>query len=247
MAPLLTYAVSSIGLRRKLTVTKKKKTQRAPLTQARVVETAMALADAGGTAALSMRSLAEALGVEAMSLYHHVANKDELLDLMVDAVFTTIALPDEGSWASAMRARAVSIRQALARHPWAVGLLESRKRPGLPTLRHHDATIGRLRRAGLSVQMVAHALAVLDSYVYGFALQELGLPFSGPEEAAEVAGGIFERMPVDQLPHLAELAMQHVMVPGYAFGDEFEYGLDLVLDALESRLTHDARPPGKRR
>ncbi len=181
-----------------------------------------------------MRKLGEALGVEAMSLYSHVANKDDLLDGMIDAVFAEIDLPsaDDG-WRAAMRQRAVSVREVLRRHRWAVGLMESRTSPGPATLAHHDAVIGVLRAAGFSVPKTAHAFSVLDSYIYGFALQEKGLPFQTADGAAEVAQAMFAQIPVDRYPHFVELATQHVLQPGYDYGEEFEFGLDLILDGLE--------------
>ena len=128
-----------------------------------------------------MRKLAQELGVEAMSLYHHVANKDDILDGIVDVVFSEIDLPtNDIDWRAAMRQRAISARQALRRHPWATGLMESRSTPGPATLRHHDAVLGILRNAGFSIELAAHAFSVLDSYVYGFALQESSLPFQTP-------------------------------------------------------------------
>jgi len=207
---------------------------RAPLSKERVLRAAVALADDGGIASLSMRKLAEELGVEAMSLYHHVANKDEILDGMVDVVFSEIGLPSSGvDWKTAMRERAISARQVLSRHPWAVGLLESRANPGPATLRHHDAVIGSLRKAGFSIALAAHAFSALDSYIYGFALQELNLPFSTAQELDEVAATLLRQLPADRYPHLTELTVEHVMKPGYAYANEFEFGLELILDGLE--------------
>ncbi len=207
---------------------------RRPLTRRRVLEVAVDLADRKGLEALSMRKLGEALEVEAMSLYSHVANKDDLLDGMIDAVFTEIDLPsaDDG-WRAAMRQRALSVRAVLRRHRWAIGLMESRTSPGPATLAHHDAVIGALRVGGFSVPQTAHAFSVLDSYVYGFALQEKGLPFQTADGAAEVAQAMFAQIPVDRYPHVVELATQHVLQPGYDYGEEFEFGLDLILDGLE--------------
>lgn len=183
-----------------------------------------------------MRKIADQLGVEAMSLYHHVTNKDDVLDGMVDAVFSEVDLPAaDAGWREAMRQRAISARRALLRHPWAVGLLDSRTSPGPATLRHHDAVIGRLRRAGFSVALAAHAFSLLDSYIYGFSLQELNLPFRSPDEVAQVAGQILDQMATADYPHLAEMATEHVLRPGYDYGNEFEYGLDLILDGLERR------------
>jgi AcrR family transcriptional regulator len=207
---------------------------RIPLTRQRVLEAAVDLADDSGIESLTMRKLGQALGVEAMSLYHHVANKDALLDGMVDLVFAEIELPAAGTgWRSAMRRRAMSARAALRRHPWAIALMESRRTPGSANLRHHDAVIGCLRAAGFSVALTAHAYSLLDAYIYGFALQEATLPFTTPEETAEVAQSIMAAFPADAYPHLAELAVQHVLQPGYDYGDEFEFGLELVLDGLE--------------
>jgi len=173
-----------------------------------------------------MRKLGEALGVEAMSLYNHVANKGVLLDGMVDVVFSEIDLPSADlGWRTAMRTRAVSARQALRRHRWAIGLMESRTSPGPATLRHHDAVLGCLRRGGFSIELTAHAYALLDSYIYGFALQEATLPFDSSEETAAVATEIMEHFAADEYPHLTELAVEHVLQPGYQFGDEFEVEL----------------------
>jgi AcrR family transcriptional regulator len=180
-----------------------------------------------------MRRLGEVLGVEAMSLYNHVANKSELLDGMVDVVFGEIDLPGgESDWRSAMRQRALSARTVLSRHRWAIGLMESRTTPGPATLRHHDAVIGSLRGGGFSVAMAAHAFSVLDSYIYGFALQEANLPFDTGEETAELAQAILAQFPADEYPHLTELTVEHVLQPGYDYGNEYAFGLDLILDGL---------------
>jgi AcrR family transcriptional regulator len=206
---------------------------RIPLSRERVLRAAVALADDSGIGSLSMRKLGEALGVEAMSLYNHVANKVDLLDGMVDFVFSEIDLPAGGAgWKTSMRQRAVSVRQALARHRWAIGLMESRTSPGPATLRHHDAVIGSLRRGGFSIEMAAHAYSVLDSYIYGFALQEASLPFDTAEETADLAQMIFKQFPPDEYPYLTELTVEHVLQPGYDYGNEYEFGLDLILDGL---------------
>lgn len=219
---------------------------RTPLSRKRVLRAAAALADKNGIASLTMRKLGEAVGVEAMSLYNHVANKTELLDGMVDLVFSEIDLPSgAGDWKSAMRQRAVSARYALRRHPWAIGLMESRTTPGPATLRHHDGVIGILRRAGFSIPLAAHAYSVLDSYIYGFALQEQGLPFHTPEETSQLAQTILAQFPADEYPHLAELTFEHVLKPGYDYGNEYEFGLDLILDSLE-RLRVDTGSPSQR-
>lgn len=208
-------------------------TKRVPLNRNRLLRTAIGLADSAGIAALTMRSLAHELGVKPMSLYHHVANKEEILDGIIDEVFSEIELPsDEGDWRSAMRHRAMSARRVLARHPWATPLMESRANPGPATLRHHDAVIGTFRRAGFSIELTAHAYSLLDSYVYGFALEEASLPFD-TESAPEVAEAILAQFPSDQYPYLAELAYEHVLQPGYDYANEFEFGLELILDGLD--------------
>ena len=214
---------------------------RAPLTRERVLHTAVALADEYGIASLSMRKLGEAVGVEAMSLYNHVANKEELLDGMVDLVFAEIELPIGGAdWKTTMRERAASARRALGRHSWAIGLMSARTSPGPATLRHHDAVIGSLRTAGFSIVMAAHAFSAIDSYVYGFALQESSLPFGETEEeTAEVAKAMMAQFPTDEYPYLTEFSLEHVLQPGYDYSAEFDFGLDLILDGLE-RARHSA-------
>ena len=210
---------------------------RPPLTRERILAVAAELADEVGVAALTMRKLATRLGVQAMSLYHHVENKEALLDGMVDHVFAEIELPPaDAPWREAIRRRCVSAREALHRHRWAVGLLDSRATPGPATLRHHDAVLGRLRVAGFSVEETAHAVSVLDSYVYGFALQEANLPFGDAGETEEVAGAILDAMPEGAYPHLAELARRHVLQGRYDYADEFEVGLELILDGLARKL-----------
>jgi AcrR family transcriptional regulator len=209
-------------------------TPRIPLTRERVLNAAVALADTSGSETLSMRKLGDALGVEAMSLYNHVANKEDLLDGMIDMVFAEIDLPTgRADWRVGMRQRAISARRVLSRHGWAIGLMESRSSPGPATLRHHDAAIGCLRDAGFSIELAAHAFSVLDSYIYGFALQERSLPFPTPEQTADLAQDILASFPADRYPHLAELTARHVLQPGYDYGNEFEFGLDLILDGLE--------------
>jgi AcrR family transcriptional regulator len=205
-----------------------------------VLTVAVALADEIGVESLSMRKLGEALGVEAMSLYNHVANKADLLDAMIDVVFTEIALPSGSDWRTAMRARAISVRAALKRHRWALDLMESRSTPGPATLRAHDAVLGCLRGSGFSVDLAAHAFSVLDAYVYGFALTDRGLPFDTPEQAAELAPAMLAQFPAGEFPHLAELMTVKVLGGDYDYGDEFEFGLDLVLDGLERALAADA-------
>jgi AcrR family transcriptional regulator len=215
------------------------------LTRERVLQGALALADEIGIEAFTMRRLAAALGVKPMTIYHHVSSKEQILDGIVDMVFAEITLPpDDQPWATAMRVRCHSAREVLARHPWATPLMETRTTPGPATLRHHDAVIGCLRRGGLSLELTAHAYAVIDSYVYGFALQEASLPFCGEEEIAGLARQIMKAFPDGVYPHFAEFTADHVLRPGYSFTASFDVGLDLLLDGIDrmSRGTHDDRP-----
>ncbi len=206
---------------------------RTRLSRERVLRAAIAHADTGGFEALSMRKLAEELEVAPMALYRHVANKDDLIDGMVDVVFSEIELPAVGvDWRPAMRQRAISVRDALSRHRWAIGLMESRRHPGPANLRHHDAVLGSLRAGGFDIAMAAHAYSLLDSYIYGFALTKMNLPFETTEEVAEVAESMLTPFPMNEYPNLLEILTDHVMKPGYDYGDEFEYGLDLILDGL---------------
>src|SRR5881227_1900432 len=152
------------------------------LSRERVLRAALSVADSGGSGSLTIRSLAQELGVKPMSVYYHVANKDEILAALVDIVFGEIAFPVPGrDWRSELEKRAHSAREVLARHRWAIGLLESRTDPGPANLRHHDTVIATLQAAGFSAELTAHAYALVDSYVYGFALQEAALPFQGPD------------------------------------------------------------------
>jgi AcrR family transcriptional regulator len=211
--------------------------ERAPLSRERVLRGAVAVADAGGIESLTIRSLAQQLGVKPMSVYHHVANKEEILDGIVDIVFSEIDLPSAGGdWHAELSRRAHSARQVLKRHPWAIPLVESRTSPGPATLAHHDAVLGTLLAAGFSLEMTAHAYALLDAFVYGFSLQEASLPFEGPDGVAEVAEPIMQLMSSGQYPHLVEMARSYYMQPGYDFGNEFDFGLGLVLDGLRRSL-----------
>ena len=214
--------------------TKKSAQSRVPLSRERVLSAAVSLADEGGIEALTMRKLARELGVEAMSLYYHVANKDDILDGMVDVVFGEIDLRSgDAGWKTAMRERAISTRTVLSLHPWASSMMQSRPNPGPALLRHHNWVIGTLSEAGFSIELTAHAFSAMDAYVYGFALQEETLPFETVEDVAEIAEAFLEQFPTDEYPHLAEFTVEHVMQPGYSYSDEFEFGLDLVLDGLE--------------
>jgi AcrR family transcriptional regulator len=211
--------------------------ERTRLSRDKVLQAALALADRDGIAALSIRSLAQELNTKPMSLYYYVANKDEILDGLVDLVFAEIETPAAGGgWRDEMRRRAHSARAVLRRHPWSVGLLESRKAPGPATLKHHEATLAALRAGGFSVYLTAHAYSLLDSYIYGFALQEAGLPLAGQAPVADAARPIMERFATGEYPHLMEIATEVVMQPGYDYGNEFAHGLELILGALEASL-----------
>ena len=208
---------------------------RPQLTADRIVDAAVRVADRGGLGAVSMRNVGKELGVEAMSLYHHIAGKDALLDALADWIFTGIRLPaPDDPWRPAMAARATAARVVLAAHPWALGLIESRRNPGPPLLRHHDAVLGCLRRNGFPVALAAHAFSVIDAYVYGFVLTEVNLPFEPGERTEEFVATL--SLPADDYPHLAEMMDAQVRGTDYAYADEFGYGLELILDGLEERL-----------
>lgn len=210
---------------------------RLPLTRDRVLEAALHLADRDGIDGLSMRKLGQALGVEAMAVYYHLANKDEVLDGIVDLVFAEVHLPVAGApWKDEMRRRGISLYKVLQRHPWAIGMMETRVHAGPANLGHHDAVIGNLQAAGFSSAMVAHAYSVLDGYIYGFALTKTSLPFETPEDVEEVTQRMMEPYAANEYPHLARFVSEHIMRPGYAFTEEFEYGLDLILDALDREV-----------
>jgi AcrR family transcriptional regulator len=208
--------------------------RRVPWSKGKVLKTAIDLADRGGIESLSMRKLSQELGGGTMSLYNHVANKEDLLDGMIDTLFNEIDLPVVAAlgWKAAMRQRALSMRSVMTRHPWAIGQME-RRTPGPATLRHHDAVIGCLLDAGFSLQLTAHAFSALDSYIYGFALQERNLSFGTPDETSELAKAFLQQFPMKEYPNLARFTIEHVLQPGYDYGDEYELGLDLILDGLD--------------
>jgi len=219
-------------------MTKSKTVTRKPLSRERILEAAVALADEAGLEAFSMRALAQELGVVPMALYKHVANKDELLDGMVDSVFGEIELPPtDVDWRSAMRRRAISTREALQRHGWAIGMMESRQ-PGPANLRNHNAVMGCLRGAGFAFAMAIHAYSVQDAYIYGFALQERDTGFETPDSAGEAAQRRAATIgALEDYPHLTEIITK-LPESGYDNAVEFAWGLGLILDGLE-RLRHD--------
>src|SRR4051795_9016625 len=210
---------------------------RAHLSRERVLETAIAFADRHGLDALSMRKLGQELGASAMSAYHYFANKEQLLDGMVDVVFSEIEPPSlELDWKTAMRNRAISTREALNRHRWAIGHMEGRAEHGAANIRLHDAVLGCLRAAGFSLEATVHAYSVQDAYIYGFVLQETDM---APATADDFAAEAQRQMDAyeDQLaayPHIAEVVGGHVAKVGYDAAAEFLFGLDLILDGLES-------------
>jgi AcrR family transcriptional regulator len=218
---------------------KTKRQKRLPLTRERVLRAALALADDRGIEALSMRRLGQRLGVEAMALYKHVANKDEVLAGIVDIIVGDIDIKASGvSWQESMRSRAVSMRKVFACHPWALGLLESRRSFGPAALRYCDSVFGVLRQAGFSTVMAARAFSVLDSYAYGYSIQEQSLPSGSATEATAATEQFLQQVPGNEYPYLAETAAS-LLQSGFDFTKEFELGLDLILEALEAWRVRD--------
>jgi AcrR family transcriptional regulator len=208
---------------------------RTNLSRKRIVRKAVALAAKGGFDSVSMRTLADKLSTAPMSLYRHVANKEDLLDGMVDVVFSEMYPPAiGGNWKSELRKRATSARAALQRHSWAIGLMETRMHPGPASAVHHNATMGCLREAGFDFRDAVHAYNLLDSYTYGFALAEKTLPFDTPEQSAEMAKATVADMGAEY-PYLAEVVVE-LDKRGYDYDEEFEFGLELILDGLERFL-----------
>ena len=199
-----------------------------------MLRAAVGLANRDGIESLTMRKLAQELGVGAMSLYYYVANKEELLDGMVDIVFSEIDLPPSGvDWKKEMRQRAISTREALSRHRWANGLMENRMRPGPASVRVHEWVLGCLRKAGFSIETTLHAYSMLDSYIYGSALQDKTLPFDTAKQSEQVAQMMVQQISRDEFPYLAEMVGGHVSKSGYDSEGEFVFGLDVLLDAIE--------------
>jgi AcrR family transcriptional regulator len=206
------------------------------LTQRAIIEAAAEVADAGGVAAVTMRSVAKVLGVEAMSLYYHLANKDALLDSLADWVFEQITLPDlKDHWRVEMMKRAHSARSVLSKHPWALGMLESRPTPGEKLLRHHDRILGCLLGGGMTPVLAAHAFSAIDSYIYGFVLTEASIS-SSPENLVEEGFSAEVAKQAEKYPNMALIAMAAVNDYNFTFEDEFDYGLNLILDGFEERL-----------
>lgn len=214
-------------------------TDRVKLSRERIVEAAAAVADRGGLGAVSMRNVGKELGVEAMSLYHHIPNKDALLDALSEWVFSQIALARvEDPWRAAMEARADSTRSVLGRHSWALGMMESRPMPGPAMMRHHDHVLGCLLHAGFSPALAMHTFSALDAYIFGFVLTEVSLPFSEGGEQEFVA--TFEISP-EEYPHNARVMNELVVDTEFSFGDEFAVGLEIILNEVERRLERSRR------
>lgn len=218
------------------------------LSPERIVEAAAAVADRGGLHGVSMRSVGRELGVEAMSLYHHVEGKEALLDRLADWLMSQIEHPAPGvDWRAGLHTRAHSARAVLGAHPWGTSLLESRRSPGLPLLEGHEAVQAALRAGGFSVRLAAHAFSVLDAYVYGFVGSEQQLPFE-PGDGADAMIQEMEQS-LERFPALSELVAELVTGKDYAYGDEFEWGLELVLDGFSAKLAEEraaTRPPDSR-
>ena len=210
------------------------------LNRERVLDGALTLADAIGIKDLTIRKLAEALDVKPMTIYHHIPSKEAIIDGMVDRVFAEIELPPTDlHWKEAISTRTRSAREVLARHPWATPLMESRTSPLPAILGHHDAVLACFRNAGFSIEMTGHAYSIVDAYLYGFALQEANMPATGGDEMADVAGDLLGPTAADDYPHLVEFATEQALQPGYDFRNEFEYGLTLILDSIESAFAAD--------
>lgn len=206
---------------------------RVPLSRERVLRAAIALADTGGIESLTMRRLGQDLGVEAMSLYNHVANKDDILNGIVEMVNREIALPcTNDDWKTAIRTSAISAHKVLLRHPWAPSLMMSPARVSPSRLRWMDAVLRTLREAGCSVELTHHAYHALESHISGFALWVASLPAVG-EELKDIAVTFLHEFPVDDYPYVAEHIKYHLTETGDEEKSEFEFGLDLILDGIE--------------
>jgi AcrR family transcriptional regulator len=215
--------------------------RRVPLSRERILQAGIRLADEGGIESLTMRKLAQALGVEAMSLYNHVANKDDLVNGMTDVVVSEIALPSTTEWDKAIRECAVSAHEVLLRHPWACSLVMMPSTPriaGNPRIRYMEWLLGTLREAGFSPELTYHAYHTLDSHILGFTMWELGhasaaKALAGGRDLADLAATFLRELRAGNYPYVAEHAEQHLAVPGDDGAQEFEFGLDLILDGLK--------------
>jgi AcrR family transcriptional regulator len=206
---------------------------RPSLTKERIVSIALKLADEGGLEALSMRKLGQELGVEAMALYHHFASKNLLIESMIDRVHAEIEMPlNAEHWTIVARERAKSVLEVLSRHTWAPSFMESGVNPGPATMQDRESFLKCFREAGFSIELTVHAVSVLDIYTYGFAQQLANLSFETAEQAAEVGKAVMEQFPFDTYPYMGEMVTQHMMKAGYRAMDEFDFGLDLIIDGI---------------
>jgi AcrR family transcriptional regulator len=214
---------------------------RLPLSRDRILAAAVEIADESGVGAVTMREVASRLGVEAMSLYNHVANKDDILDGMADFVVEQFDLPEDvDRWREAMRRRAVSAHEVFGRHPWAPMLFDSRKSSGPARLHYFDWVLGKLMTAGFSVDGAARAFSLLDSYIYGFGIQQFNFSADSDVSTEEMAEAILAYIPTETYPYLHRMA-SHAMQVGYDAEADFDFGLEIILDGLE-RILDDARP-----
>lgn len=214
----------------------KKAGARTPLNRERVLAAAIEIADERGVGAVTMREVSSRLGVEAMSLYNHVKNKDDILDGMLDLVVQELDLPsDAGSWREAMRRRAVSAREVFGRHPWMPLLMDSRESSGPARLRYADWVLGTLMEAGFTEVGASHAFSLLDSYIYGFGIQQFNFSADGDASPEEMAEAILAFIPAGEYPYLHRMA-SHAMREGYDAEADFAFGLEIILDGLERVL-----------
>jgi len=214
---------------------------RLPLNRDRILVAAVAIADERGVGAVTMREVASRLGVEAMSLYNHVSNKEDILDGMVDLVVEQFDLPkDTGDWRGAMHRRAVSAHEVFDLHPWAPMLLDSRESSGPARLRYFDWVLGTLTGAGFSIDGAARAFSLLDSYIYGFGIEQFNLSAVSDAPQEEKAEALLALIPAEQYPHLHRMA-SHAMQVGYDADTDFDFGLTIILDGLE-RILAESRP-----
>ncbi len=213
-----------------------RKAPRTPLSRDRILATAAEIADERGVGAVTMREVAARLGVEAMSLYNHVANKDDILDGMVDLVVEKLDAPTEADdWREAMRRRAISAHEVFGRHPWAPALLDSRESSGPVRLHYFDSILGTLVRAGFSLDGAARAFSLLDSYIYGFGIQQFNMSPGDGASSEEMAEALLTYIPAEEYPYLHRMA-SHAMHSGYDPDADFEFGLEIILDGLQRIL-----------
>ncbi len=207
---------------------------RIPLSRERVLRAAIALADGGGIESLSMRKLGQELGVEAMSLYNHVANKDDIEDGIVEIVLGEIEVPSDGAdWKTALRQTAISSHEVFVQHRWACSLLMRRPRVSPTRMHWMEAVLRTLREAGFSADMTHHAYHALDSHITGFTLWQVSMPFETKEELVDLAEDFLREIPADEYPYVIEHAEQHIAPASPDGKTEFEFGLELILDGLE--------------